>query len=215
MFVVLAIVLLVTPFLNDSDNVEPLTGLPWQIEIYPDGSTQVFGLHLGVSRLADALGVLGDDDVDLAIIAATGETGSLEMYYAHYRAGVISGKLIIQTNASEQNIKGWRENAVTSDYMASGKAKKYKLSPDDLKQALHEVVTGVTFIPSVNLDEEIILARFGQPDKLIQLNGATHFLYQEKALDIAMFAEAKEVLQYVSSEQWPGYFKSIDEVDGQ
>ncbi|MFC1589564.1 hypothetical protein ACFL3P_04755 [Pseudomonadota bacterium] len=210
LFAVLAVVLLVSPFLNKSENMEPVTGLPWQIDILPDGSTQVFGLTLGVSRLSDVLGLLGDDDVDLAIIAAGDEVGSLEMYYGHYQAGVIAGKLVVQANSSEENIKSWREHAIKSDYMASGKAKKYRLSADDLKQALNEVVTGITFIPSANLDEEIILARFGQPDERVQLEGVTHFLYPAKGLDIAMFAEAKEIIQYVSPDAFQSKLGSSD-----
>ena len=196
-FALLAAVLLVSPFLNESENTEVITGLPWQIEIMPDGSTQVFGLHLGISRLSDVLGILGDDDMELAIIAASDEVGNLEMYYGHYRAGVISGKLVVQASASEKNIKDWREHAVKSDYMASGQAKKYLLSGEELKQALNELVTGLTFIPTINLDEEIILARFGEPAERIQLEGAMHYLYPEKGIDVALFENAKEVIQYV------------------
>jgi hypothetical protein len=197
LFFILAAILLVSPFLNDAENTEVVTGLPWQIEVMPDGTTQVFGLHIGVSRLSDVLGILGDDDVEVAIIAASDEVGSLEMYYGHYRAGVISGVLVVQTSASEQNIKDWREHAVKSDYMASGQAKKYLLSGDELNKALNEIVTGLTFIPTINLDEEIILARFGKPADRVQLDGATHFRYPEKGLDIALFEQAKEVIQYV------------------
>lgn len=197
-FALLATVLLLPAFLNESENTEVITGLPWQIDVLPDGSTQVFGLHIGVSRLSDVLGILGDDDMELAIIAATDELGSLEMYYGHYRAGVISGKLVVQASASEQHIKAWRAKAVKSDYMASGQAKKYLLSGDELKQALSEVVTGLTFIPAINLDEEIILARFGEPVERVLLESAIHFLYPEKGLDIALFEDSKEVIQYVS-----------------
>lgn len=215
LFALLAAVLLISPFLDESENTDVITGLPWQVDVMPDGSTQVFGLHIGVSRLSDVLGILGDDDVELAIIAASDEVGSLEMYYGHYRAGVIAGKLVVQTSASEQNIKDWREHAAKFDYMASGQAKKYILSADDLKLALNEAVTGLTFIPSLNLDEEIILARFGEPAERVQLEGATHYLYPQKGLDIALFEDTKEVIQYVSPKEWLNYFKSIEETGEQ
>lgn len=110
---------------------------------------------------------------------------------------MISGKLILQTKASEQNIKYWRENSIKSDYVATGRAKKYTLSADDLTHALGEIITGLIFIPAVNLDEEVILARFGEPDERILLTEVTHFLYPEKGLDIALYDNAKEVIQYV------------------
>ena len=211
LFALLAAVMLVSPFLNESENTDVVTGLPWQVNVLSDSSTQVFGLHIGVSRLSDVLALLGSDDVDLAIIAATDEVGSLEMYYGHYRAGVIAGKLVVQTSANEQDIKNWRENAAKFDYMASGQAKKFILSEDDLKLVLNEVVTGLTFIPAMNLDEEIILSRFGEPDRRVQSDGVVHYLYPEKGLDVALFYEGKEVIQYVA----PSDFKLIDELGAQ
>ncbi len=184
------------PFLNPSENKAPLKNLPWQIEIQPDGSTQVFGLYIGTSRLSDALDILGDDS-ELAIIAASDEVGRLEMYYGHFKAGVIFGKLILSTKASENNLKYWRDNAIKSDYVATGRAKKYSLSAADLPQILDEVITSLTFIPAVNLDEEIILKRFGEPEERIQSDNAIHFLYPDKGLDITLHDDAKEVLQYV------------------
>lgn len=214
LFSLLAAVLLFYPYLDDSDKSVALTGLPWQIEVLPGASIKVFGLHIGHSQLSDAVLVLGED-MDVAIVAANHEVGNLEMYYGHYRAGLLSGKLLLQTTSSEPKIKDWRERAAKAEHMASGQAKKFRLSADDLKLALDEVITGITFIPAVNLDEETIVARFGQPVERIELDGAVHFLYPEKGLDIAMFAKAKEVIQYVSPQQWSNYFKSIEETGEQ
>ena len=82
--------------------------------------------------------------------------------------------------------------------MASGQVKKYKLSAGDLTLALQEVITGITFIPAVNLDDEIIVARFGEPVSRINMDDAVHYQYPEKGLDIAVFEKAKEIIQYVS-----------------
>jgi hypothetical protein len=196
LFALLAAVLLVYPFLDESENAPPLTGLPWQIEVMPDGSTRVFDLHLGTSRLSDALDILGHD-MQLAIVAGSGEAGDLEMYYGNYRTGLLSGKLILQTSSSEEKIQRWREQAIKSEYMSSGQAVKYLPTADDLPQVLAETISGITFIPSLNLDEAIIQARFGEPEQRIQREGVTHWLYPEIGLDIAIFEEAKEVLQYV------------------
>ena len=201
LFALLAVVLAVYPFLNQSENSETLTGLPWQIEILHDGSTEVFGIHVGTSRLSDAIEILGSD-MDLAIIVATDadESGNLEMYYGHYKAGLLSGKLILQTNASEQDIQRWSGNSPKFEYMASGLAKKHIILDGDLPQVLEKIIISLTFIPAVNLDEEVILARFGEPEKRIQLPGVVHFLYPEKGLDLALHEGSKEVLQYVKPE---------------
>ncbi len=201
LFVLIAVLLAAYPFFDASKKTEILMGLPWQIEILHDGSTEVFGIHVGVSRLADAIEILGGD-MDLAIVAATDadESGNLEMYYGHYKAGLLSGKLILQTQASEQDIKRWSDNSPKFEYMASGLAKKHVLLDDDLPRVLEEIIIGLTFIPAVNLDEKVILARFGEPEKRIKLSGVTHYLYPKKGLDIALHADSKEVLQYVKPE---------------
>ena len=206
LFALLAVALAVYPFLDQSEDPETLTGLPWQIEILHDGSTEVFGLHLGSSRLSDAIEILGGD-MDLAIIAATDaeESGNLEMYYGHYKAGLLSGKLILQTHASEHDIKRWSDNSPRFEYMATGLAKKHILLDDDLPQVLDEIIISLTFIPAVNLDEEVILARFGEPGQRIQFSGVTHYLYPKKGLDIALHENSKEVLQYVA----PAAFKQL------
>ena len=196
LFFLLAVFLAAYPFLDQSEKPETLTGLPWQIEMNADGSTKVFGLHIGRSRLSDAIEILGDD-MELAIITATEETGSLEMYYGHYKAGLLTGKLVLQTDIDEQDLNRWRESALKSEYMATGKAKKYTLSPDDMPQVLDEVIIGLTFIPAVNLDEAVIVARFGMPGNRIESAGAVHFLYPDKGLDVAFHESSKEVLQYV------------------
>ncbi|NOQ88113.1 MAG: hypothetical protein GQ550_04250 [Gammaproteobacteria bacterium] len=207
-FALLAVLLAAYPFFDASKKTERLMGLPWQIEILQDASTEVFGLHIGSSRLSDAIEKLGSD-MELAIIAATDEAGSLEMYYGHYRAGLLSGKLVIQTDSSETDLKRWRDNALRSEYMETGLAKKYILSPDDLPQVLDEVIVGLTFLPAVNLDEEVILSRFGGPEKRIQLHGVIHFLYPEKGLDLALHEDSKEVLQYVSPDAFQQFIQPL------
>ena len=201
LFVVVGILLAAYPFFDASKKTEALLGLPWQIEIQEDGSTKIFGLHVGVSRLADALKILGDD-MEIAIVAATDEVGSLEMYYGHYRAGLLSGKLVLQTDISEQKIKTLRANALRSEYMETGLAKKYILSPDDLPQVYSETIVSLTFIPAINLDEKVILARFGEPAQRIELTAATHYLYPDTGLDIALHEDSKEVFQYVKPESF-------------
>ena len=207
-FALIAVVLAVYPFLNPSDHPQKLSGLPWQIEILPDGHSRVFGITIGQSRLSDALQSLGGD-MQLAIVAATDEGGSLEMYYGHYKAGLLSGKLVLQTQAGADAIRRWRENSPKSEYMATGMAKKYLINDTDATAVLNEVITGITFIPAVNLDEDVILARFGTPAERIEREGVTHFLYPDKGLHIALSDRDKEVLQYVAPGDFAQWVKPL------
>jgi len=184
-----------------SGSTQAIEGLPWQIELLPQGKSKVFGLILGQSTLADAFAILGQDH-ELAIISMLDEQGSLEAYYPRYLAGVITGKLILAAQIDDAQLLSMRKRADGIDYTGSG-AKKFRLHPDDIATAESRPIATITFIPTTNFNHEIILMRFGKPDQLIQSNDNTaHYLYSERGLDIIHNLKGKEVLQYVAPSQF-------------
>ena len=88
-FLLITLVLAIYPFIGKDENTGGVTGLPWQIQVLPDGSTEVFGVIPGQTTLGEAAAHLGAD-MELAVMVAKGEQGSLEMYYGQYRAGLLS-----------------------------------------------------------------------------------------------------------------------------
>lgn len=175
----------------------PVEGLPWQIEVLPDGGSRVFGLTLGASTLADALARFGRD-AELAIVAAPGETGSLEAYFDPAEAGPITGKLVATAAASTETLAAMLARSPKFEYMKSS-TKKYRLAEADHAAALASPLQALAFIPSANLDEAMILQRFGPPAERIRAGtNAEHFLYPDRGLDVVLDSEGKEVLQYVA-----------------
>ena len=176
---------------------EPVTGLPWQIDILPDGDTRVFGITPGRTTLGEAIELLGND-LDLAIIAAPHEAGALEAYYSQYSAGPITGKLILVLDIAPDMLAATRERSYQD-----GGTRRYHLHPDDLPIAYRAPVRIITFLPSFNLDEEIVQARFGTPAEIIQTHTEQqHLLYPDRGLDLILNEDGKEVLQYLP----PGEF---------
>ncbi len=187
---------------NDGPVVPPSQSLPWQIALNADGTSTVFGITLDKSQLAEVLKTLGDD-MEMAIIAAPGMPGNLEMYYGHYRAGLLTGKLILQAEVPEQQISQWRGRAIKQKIMVTGEARKYTLDPEDVADALQSVVSGITFVAAIRLDEEIVLGRFGEPDQRIQTaEGVVYYLYEKKGLAITISEEVKDVIQYVAPKKF-------------
>jgi hypothetical protein len=199
-FLALLVVILVSASLvlfktPEQGNDEPVTGLPWQIDTLPDGNTRVFGITLGQTTLGEAIERLGDD-MDLAIIAAPGEAGSLEAYYSHYSAGPITGILILVADLDPDQLTGLRDRA-----FHDGGTRRYHLHPDDLPVAYRAPVSIITFLPSFNLDEAIVQDRFGTPDEVIQVNEQQkHLLYPDRGLDLILNADSKELLQYLQTD---------------
>ena len=171
---------------------DPVTGLPWQIDKLENGDTRVFGITLGQTTLGEAIELLGDD-MDLAIIAPPGETGSLEAYYSHYSAGPITGKLILVLDIRMDALEAMRERG-----FHDGGTRRYHLHPEDLPAVYQAPVRVITFLPSINLDEAIVQNRFGSAAEVIQVSERQkHLLYPDKGLDLIFNTDSGELLQYL------------------
>jgi len=180
---------------------QTIKGLPWQIELLPDGTSRVFGVTLGQSTLGDAREQLGDD-MELAIIVVAADDHGLEMFYSHYTAGVFSGKLIVAADIGPDTLEQLLDRAVNAEYLESG-ARKFHVNPDDLPVAYQAAVKSITFIPGIALDEQTALKHFGTPAETIRRSDqVAHLLYPGKGLDLTINKDGKDVLQYVAPREF-------------
>lgn len=199
--ILLALTLIVGPAVwtiaHTDPKAVPTTGMPWQIETLPGGESRVFDLTLGRSTLAEAKARFGNE-IQLALVAEPNEDGNVEGYYENATAGFVAGKLIITAELSKDVIDGMRERAPKTEYMQST-TRKASLAEADLAIALAAPIRGMAFIPSAQLDEAIVLERFGQPAERIRVNEhVEHLLYPTKGLDLVLDSKGKELLQYVA-----------------
>lgn len=186
---------------TDNTVGKPVQGLPWQIEVLADGTAKVSGLTVGASTLADARDRFGRD-VEVALVAAPGEVGDLEAFFQDVTFGAVAGKLIVTADIDPAKIGPMRERAIKVDYMKSS-TKQWTLSADDLAAAYAAPIRTLTFIPAVDLDEQIVLQRFGKPAERIRVSDhSEHFLYPERGLDVILDSNGKEVLQYVAPKRF-------------
>ncbi len=178
-------------------DAQALALLPWAVEPLPEGKSKVFGITLGESRLSDLQAVLGDD-LELAIVAAPGEEGNLEAYYSQLLLGFIQARMIVTVDASKEQISKMRERAPKAEYM-EGATKKIRLHPDDFSAVRQLPVRALAVIPSANLDEGVIIERFGAAaERLEDAHNRVHLLYPAKGVAIVVDQKGKELLQYVA-----------------
>lgn len=208
LFIVALAILLVLPMLlpsgGNAPQVEPAHGLPWQIERLTDGRTRVFGIMPGSSTYDEARRALGGEP-EVAMILAEGDSGSVEAYFDSYAIGPLTGKLILTLDSTPAQREQMLTRARKSEYMKSA-TKRITLGESDLAALGKARVTALTFIPGAQLDEQIVLQRFGAPAERIRNSEHTeHFLYPEKGLDIQIDKKGKELLQYVA----PADFQSV------
>lgn len=199
------IIVLLALFLVACDNGSPPQELnevyPWQIIIQPDGKSRVFGITLGDTRLLDARDTLGSD-FELALFEGKDKHLTLEAYFKEVTRGGLSGKLIPVLQAEQSELEAMRSRAVKRRVLDSG-AVRYTLTSQDYRNATLLKISGLNYIPYINLDEEIVRRRFGEPAQRIVVDEARqHWLYPAKGLDLLLDTKGKELLQYVIPEDF-------------
>lgn len=171
--------------------------LPWNIEAHADGTSTVFGLRLEQTTVAEAVQTLGGDH-ELGIIAGTGGSLALEIYFSRFSAGPLEAKLIVGVQATANDLQAMQLAAADVSITSTG-ARKFRLNRSDYERALGWTVKSLTLVPAANLSEEILQARFGEPATRVRVNDTEqHYLYPAAGLDITLNREGKEVLQYVA-----------------
>jgi len=181
-------------------------GFPWQIEILPDGSSEVMQINLGKTTLGEAAKKFNQSP-EFTMFAKDGELPVIEAYFNTLRISSLNAKMVLGFDLSEAELNGIYNRGVRISTMGSG-TRKVTMYDDDIAYLRKVAISSVTYIPSTNLDAEIILKRFGEPAQRIQENAAVeHWLYPQKGLDLVLNRDAKEVLQYVS----PTQFHTISE----
>jgi hypothetical protein len=201
LFIAIIVALLALPMLFHGEdtgrNEIPQAGMPWQIDVLPDGATRVFGLTPGRSTLEEARQLLGGD-VQIALVVAPGESGAVEAYFESFSTGRLIGKMVLTLDTTLVQREQILKRARKVDYMEST-TRRVSLSDEDLALAGAFVVGAIAFIPSANLDEQVILQRFGVPAERIRSSeDREHFLYPAKGLDLQLDSRGKELLQYVA-----------------
>jgi hypothetical protein len=191
----------------DTGTGKPVTGLPWQIEVLPDGSSRISGLTMGKSTMSDAHARFGEGE--LALVAAPGETETLELYFSDVTLGVVTGKLIATAEIPADTLAAMRKRATKTEYMESS-TKKSQLADQDLPAAFAAPIRAIAFVPAINLDETMIIQRFGQPAERIRTSEqAEHFLYPDRGLDVTLDSKNKELLQYVAPRNFVGLHEPL------
>lgn len=192
LFVILAIVF--TPS-TDQDN-SGIHYYPWNIEVDAQGHTQVFGVTIGQSTWLEVnkhfnkygkLAVFDDGQGQL----------TLEGFLGDITVSGITGRMIFRLQAEQVLLQQLMQGARKQEAQKSG-AIRYTIDHGQRRDIVDLRVTSLTFIPVVDLQPELIVHRFGQPDQIISMpSGVRHFVYLYKGLDIIVDNSGKEVLQYV------------------
>lgn len=171
--------------------------MPWQITVMPDGQISVFKIHLGSTSYRQAqqeLRVHGQT----SIFSQAGEISTVEAFFNSINMGGLSAKIVLNLAVTEEDIEQMKSRATEAKLQASG-AHRYQLSNQDNITLIDAAVTAITYIPSVRLDKEMILHRFGNTGVVIaDPKHPNTEIWQYPALGLTIYLNDSEktILQY-------------------
>ncbi len=173
-----------------------VSDLPWQIEVFPDGSSEVFSVHLGKTSL-DEMSRHLDKAPEMALFVGVDGPTDLEAWYGKTRVGVFDAKVVAHVAASQQQLVAFEQNAGDPEPMPSGSWRR-NIGERDYPEVIMLPIDRITYIPSVHYETDIAEKRFGKPAEIISEDEQSdYWFYPEKGLVLMMNQEGKEVLQYV------------------
>lgn len=210
LFILLSIIL--SPREANRDANAPVN-YPWNITVNSSGQTQVMGITLGESSWVEVNQLLNKYG-SLAVFDDGNNVLALEGFFGDVTIAGITGRLILRLDAPQELLQELMEGARKREAQQSG-AIRYTIDHGQRRDIVDLKVKSLTYIPVVDLDEELIRHRFGDPERIIVMpDGLRHFLYSAKGLDIIVDAHGKEVLQYVLPEDIQGIIQPLIDKGG-
>lgn len=193
---ILSALLLSATFFMPGDNSRHADALPWHIEHPTSNSVRVFGLTLGESSASDAE-LRFREEAEPSLFKSPEGKMVAEMFFNQVNLAGLSSKIVLSIDVPEAELKEMYERGLR---MAStGSGKKITMTPDDIARLRSLPISGLTYLPSLHVDQTLFIKRFGEPAQRIQekKSGLIHWLYPQNGLDIILGGSEKPLLQYV------------------
>lgn len=192
-------------FVPDNPPPRDPKDLPWQISATGDGSITVFGLTLGETTLGEAVAKLGNRH-ELGLFRDPDGKLTLEAFFKDIRLSGLTARVVLTGDADPETLETMLVNSDTGKRLANG-IQQFPVTATDLPTALAVPVRTITYVPYINLNEDLVRQSFGEPAERIPEPDSTvvHWLYPDKGLDLMLDAEGKAILQYVA----PKHFEQV------
>jgi hypothetical protein len=189
--------------------------LPWDINISADNEVSVFDLTLNRSRLIDAQEIFQAHGEINMFLADTDEP-ALEAYFERVFLNGLRADIILVLKADSALLQGLF-NRGSRISKTSDTIHKVELTNEDQLLAANLPIELINYIPAANLDETLILNRFGEPsEKIRERKGdITHWIYPQKGLSIGVNPEGKELIQYMPLERISSFVEHISQSDSE
>ncbi|AOU98554.1 hypothetical protein BI364_11845 [Acidihalobacter yilgarnensis] len=208
-FLLLALALGVASWFGRGGGARETGDLPWQVVILPDGASRIFGVTLGRTTARELNARLRNIPRVALFVAPDGRM-SLEAYYGTISLGMFEARLDVTLGASRVALIAMAARAVGRQPTATG-AWRLALTETDTLRAYGLPITGITYVPRVRYDEDLVLKSFGSPvERVAVSDGQVYWLYPQRGLALLRGRDGHAVLYYVAPSAFAGVRTRID-----
>jgi hypothetical protein len=180
---------------------DPQPKLPWDIKLDGAGGSEVFGLTLHKTTLNEARNILSSDG-EISLFITRDDQPTLEAYFERVFLSGLRADFVLVLDAEPDILQGFYDRGSRIS-RTTEITRKVDLTAAD-QAAVGKLPIGmINYIPAADLDDELLLSRFGEPaERIVETpTGVTHWIYPERGLSIGVNPEGKELLQYVQPRQ--------------
>jgi len=184
-------------------------GFPWQVKVLESGHTQVFSLVIGQTSLGEVEQKF-KETAELTLFSADDTQPVIEAFFGEVKIGGLKSKMVMSIDLPQTELEAMFNRGARIATLGSG-TRKVTLSSEDAKRVRDAAIASITYLPSINLNAELIEKRFGEPAEKIadSSSDAMHWLYPDKGIDVALSEENKEVIQYVMPKNFDSLVKPL------
>lgn len=195
-----SVAILVATFFT-TDKTTDKNDLPWHIERPTPETVRIFGLTLGQSNTNEAEQRFKEDAKPSLFKSPKGEMIA-EVFFEQVDMAGLRSRIVLTIAVPDAELQGMFERGLRMSGTGSGK--KITLTPDDIAHLRTLPISSLTYIPSIRLDEDTLVKRFGQPAQRIKEKGtgSVHWQYPQNGLDITLSSDEKPVFQYVTPKEF-------------
>ncbi|MGD8908447.1 MAG: hypothetical protein PVF13_02805 [Chromatiales bacterium] len=191
--------------------LDPHPKLPWEIKLTPEQAVRVFELTLGQSTLADARSVLQIQEEITLFVDEDGKP-TLEAYFERVFLSGLRADFIMVLEADETLLAQLFDQGSRIS-RSSDTTHKVELSNKDRQLVEKLPIHLINYVPYANLDEDLVISRFGQPAKKMTESetGITHWIYPDRGMSIGLNPDGKELIQYMPLNEVAAFMARIEE----
>jgi hypothetical protein len=188
--------------LTDPGPPQQHAGFPWEVQVLESGHSQVFSLTLGQSTLSQAE-KLFREVAELTLFSSDDSEPAVEAFFEEVKIAGLKAKMVMAIEVPAAQLNGMFERGVCIATLGSG-TRKVTLSYADAQFVRSLPISSITYLPAINLSDELVEKRFGLPAEKLADPGsdAVHWLYPELGVDIALSEDNREVIQYVQPDNF-------------